>query len=120
MAVDAEKQKVNRAVWSAGHWDEVADYVKQTGSELLDAVGVEPPSEPLVELLGPVDIRDGDDDDLEFRVDRSGLGRATCRAGGVLLRTHRDLLERREEGAAYRGRRPPVQARPPAEGCRPR
>jgi hypothetical protein len=32
-------------------------------------VGVEPPAEFGVELLGAVDIRDGDDDDLELHVD---------------------------------------------------
>jgi hypothetical protein len=32
-------------------------------------VGVEPPSEALVELLSPVDIGDGDDERLEFHVD---------------------------------------------------
>ena len=32
-------------------------------------VGVEPPAEALVELLRPVDIRDGDDDGLELHVD---------------------------------------------------
>ena len=41
MAVDLEKQEMNRKVWSAGDWDQVADYVKGVGSELLDAVGVE-------------------------------------------------------------------------------
>ena len=41
MAVDLEKQKVNRAVWSAGHWDRVADYVAGVGPQLLDAVGIE-------------------------------------------------------------------------------
>jgi ubiquinone/menaquinone biosynthesis C-methylase UbiE len=41
MAVDLDKQKVNRAVWSAGHWDRVADYVAEVGPQLLDAVGIE-------------------------------------------------------------------------------
>jgi ubiquinone/menaquinone biosynthesis C-methylase UbiE len=41
MPVDLEKQKVNRAVWSAGHWDKVADYVKNVGPGLLDDVGIE-------------------------------------------------------------------------------
>src|SRR5687767_3286195 len=38
--VDLEKQAVNRAVWSAGKWDRVADYVAETGPKLLDAVGI--------------------------------------------------------------------------------
>lgn len=41
MPVDLEKQAVNRAVWSAGKWDRVADYVAETGPRLLDAVGIE-------------------------------------------------------------------------------
>ena len=41
MSVDLEKQKVNRAVWSAGKWDRVADYVAATGPKLLDSVGIE-------------------------------------------------------------------------------
>ena len=36
-------------------------------------VGVEPPPELRVELLRAVDIRDGDDDDLELHVDRFRL-----------------------------------------------
>jgi len=40
MAVDLEKQQANRAVWSAGEWDRVADYVAATGPKLLDAAGV--------------------------------------------------------------------------------
>jgi ubiquinone/menaquinone biosynthesis C-methylase UbiE len=41
MPVDLEKQAMNRAVWSAGKWDTVADYVKETGPKLLDSVGIE-------------------------------------------------------------------------------
>lgn len=41
MPVDLEKQAVNRAVWSAGKWDRVADYVAGTGPKLLDSVGIE-------------------------------------------------------------------------------
>lgn len=41
MSVDLEKQRVNRAVWSAGKWDRVADYVAEVGPGLLDAVGIE-------------------------------------------------------------------------------
>src|SRR5204862_885084 len=36
---------------------------------LVPEVRVQPPSEALVELLGAVDIRDGDDDGLELHVD---------------------------------------------------
>ena len=35
-------------------------------------IGVEPPPEPSVELLRAVDIRDGDDDQLELHVDFRG------------------------------------------------
>lgn len=41
MPVDLEKQAMNRAVWSAGRWDRVADYVAETGPKLLDSVGIE-------------------------------------------------------------------------------
>jgi ubiquinone/menaquinone biosynthesis C-methylase UbiE len=41
MGVDLQKQEVNRAVWSAGDWDRVADYVKEVGPRLLDAVEVD-------------------------------------------------------------------------------
>ena len=41
MPVDPEKQAMNRAVWSAGKWDRVADYVAETGPKLLDSVGIE-------------------------------------------------------------------------------
>ena len=41
MPVDLEKQAVNRAVWSAGKWDRVADYIAETGPKLLDSVGIE-------------------------------------------------------------------------------
>lgn len=41
MAVNPELQEMGRRVWSAGHWDEVADYVAGVGPRLLDAVGVE-------------------------------------------------------------------------------
>jgi ubiquinone/menaquinone biosynthesis C-methylase UbiE len=41
MSVDLEKQAMNRAVWSAGKWDRVADYVAETGPKLLDSVGIE-------------------------------------------------------------------------------
>src|SRR6476659_7668256 len=37
-----------------------------------DEVGVEPPPEPRVELLRSIDIRDGNNDDLEFHVDFRG------------------------------------------------
>jgi SAM-dependent methyltransferase len=41
VSVDLEKQAANRAVWSAGKWDRVADYVKAVGPQLLDAAGIE-------------------------------------------------------------------------------
>ena len=42
MPVDPELQEAGRRVWSAGNWDEVADFVAGVGPRLLDAVGVEP------------------------------------------------------------------------------
>jgi hypothetical protein len=44
--------------------------VKLDQAEIVagEAVEVEPPSDPLVELLRAVDIRNGDDDDLELHV----------------------------------------------------
>lgn len=41
MAIDQEAASRNKAVWEAGNWDEVADYVRGVGPALLDAVGVE-------------------------------------------------------------------------------
>ncbi len=51
-------------------------------------VGVEPPPELRVELLGAVDIRDGDDDDLELHVDwrDAGVDTTDC------IRAHSCLL----------------------------
>lgn len=42
MPVNPELQEMGRRVWSAGNWDEVADYVRQVGAPLLDAIGLEP------------------------------------------------------------------------------
>ncbi len=42
VAVNPEAQERNRAVWEAGDWDQVADYVRGVGPALLDAVGIEP------------------------------------------------------------------------------
>jgi SAM-dependent methyltransferase len=42
MPVNTELQEQGRRVWGAGNWDEVADYVRQVGEPLLDAVAVEP------------------------------------------------------------------------------
>lgn len=41
MPVNPELQEQGRKVWSAGNWDEVADYVQGIGVTVLDAVGVE-------------------------------------------------------------------------------
>ena len=58
-------------------------------SSPLSIVGVEPPPEPPVELLRAVDIRDGDDDHLELRLDSCDAGRVVTtefvRAYGCLL-----------------------------------
>ena len=37
-----ELQDRNRAVWSAGDWDAVAEKIAEIGPRLLDHVGVEP------------------------------------------------------------------------------
>lgn len=42
MPVNPELQEQGRRVWGAGNWDEVADYVRQVGEPLLDAIGAEP------------------------------------------------------------------------------
>jgi ubiquinone/menaquinone biosynthesis C-methylase UbiE len=42
MPVNPELQEQGRRVWGAGNWDEVADYVRQVGEPLLDAIGLEP------------------------------------------------------------------------------
>src|SRR5262249_35252147 len=55
------------------------------------AIGVKPPPEPSVELLRPVDIRDGYDDHLELHVRFSGTRRPVRVAAAVLGRTHRGL-----------------------------
>src|SRR5688500_17384283 len=41
MPVNAELQEQGRRVWGAGNWDEVADYVRQVGEPLLDALDAE-------------------------------------------------------------------------------
>ena len=38
----SELQDRNRAVWSAGDWDAVAEKIKAVGPRLLDRVGIEP------------------------------------------------------------------------------
>ena len=38
----SELQDRNRAVWSAGDWDAVAEKIKVVGPRLLDRVGIEP------------------------------------------------------------------------------
>jgi SAM-dependent methyltransferase len=37
-----ELQERNRAVWSAGNWDRIAELITPVGTALLDAVGIEP------------------------------------------------------------------------------
>ncbi|MCV0397657.1 MAG: methyltransferase domain-containing protein [Rhizobiaceae bacterium] len=41
-AVRERLRESGRAVWSAGHWDEVANYIDKVGTPLLDAIGIEP------------------------------------------------------------------------------
>ena len=58
-------------------------------------VGVQPPSEALVEALGPIDVGDGDRYDLELHVDRPRCGRsgeAPVLASVVLMRTSLDWV----------------------------
>jgi SAM-dependent methyltransferase len=38
----SELQERNRAVWSSGNWDRIAELIAPVGPELLDAVGTEP------------------------------------------------------------------------------
>jgi 2-polyprenyl-3-methyl-5-hydroxy-6-metoxy-1,4-benzoquinol methylase len=38
--VDPELQAANAAVWSAGHWDDVADFISAAGPPLLEALAV--------------------------------------------------------------------------------
>src|SRR5208282_2224984 len=72
------------------------------------AVDVEPPSDPLVKFLRAVDIRNGDDDDLELHVN-SRDARVSCyvvttnfiRAHGYLLCSVRD----RRRGSIHEGMR---------------
>jgi len=55
-------------------------------------LGVLPPPKALVERLRPVDIRDGDDDDLQLHVDGSAFCRLGCGIAAGLSRAHLELL----------------------------
>jgi hypothetical protein len=39
-----------------------------------DEVGIEPPAQAAVEALGPLDVGDGENDCLDFEIDRVGRG----------------------------------------------
>jgi hypothetical protein len=52
-------------------------------------VGIEPPAEASVELLGAVDVRDRNDDHLELQVDRTRAGGPDCCLGGLFALTGR-------------------------------
>ena len=68
-------------------------------------VGVEPPPEVRVELLRAIDVRNGDDDDLELHVDarahRGLLSRDQC-VGRVLCLAERSVGETRAIGQSSR------------------
>ena len=54
-------------------------------------VGVEPPTQVAVKALGAIDVRNGDDDDLELHVDRTSCRRLDCGVAAD-LNVHVDLL----------------------------
>ena len=85
---DDEVQALNRA--RHGRRDSVAedDRGLRAGRRQLhdpevltgDEVGIQPPAQLLVEVLGPIDVGDGQNDDLELHVHQLGfvgLGRAS-------------------------------------------
>jgi hypothetical protein len=43
-----------------------------------DEVGIEPPAQFAIELLGPVRVRDGDGDNLKLQVDRPRIRGLDC------------------------------------------
>src|SRR5262245_15607010 len=51
-------------------------------------VGVQPPAQALVKGLRATDVRNGQDDDLEFRVDHPGAGYCTCLCVATLCAAH--------------------------------
>jgi hypothetical protein len=51
-----------------------------------DDIGVEPPTEIAIKLLGAIDVRDRDDDDLKLHV-----GRPHCPGPGRSLALHRSI-----------------------------
>lgn len=75
-------------VWSAGHWDEVADYVASVGPRLLDAVGVEPG----MKLL---DVGTGSGGSVAIPAAKRGADVV----GSDLTSTHFDDARRRAEAA---------------------
>ena len=80
----------------------------EPGGELDDAkavqgghVGVEPPAQPLVKLLGPVDAGHRDDLHLQVHVDRPGGRVATGVITACFGGAHACLLERFLQVVAY-------------------
>ena len=123
----------------AGRFDVADDQVgrggaerggREAGAELHRAPGavrceldndgrrdVEPPPDAAVELLGAVDIRNGDDDHLDLHVDlldagdlrvgATGLGRCHRGLPKGCVRTRRSRVDRRLEPGTYPGRHTP-------------
>ena len=56
------------------------------------AVNVEPPSDPLVKLLRAVDVRNGDDDDLELHVNSRDARVSCCAVTTDFIGAHGYLL----------------------------
>jgi hypothetical protein len=52
-------------------------------------VGVEPPAQAAVKALGAIDVRNGDDDDLELQVDRPRSRGLDCSFAGFCCKNYR-------------------------------
>jgi len=52
-------------------------------------VGVEPPAQAAVKALGAIDVRNGDDDDLELQVDRPRSRGLDCSVAGFCCKHYR-------------------------------
>ena len=57
-----------------------------------DEVGVEPPAQAAVEVLGALDVRDRDDDDLELQIDLPRICGLDCGIRVILSHGHVWLL----------------------------